>query len=270
MTPLAHALATQLTLPKKERKIIDNGGAIKHVTGAICFEVTEIAELAFDLSKMQSVQHFVDDSLIFLPSDVTWLEFRDEEIGRVGWMLRNLNEKEWWTNKAFDVIEVCTDANGVICTSEKAIINVDHDGKFGWAEPEEAKLSFAPMVGWICAVLAMINTPRLIGRRQHMPHAGLQRKLARAMGMTGKFPLRAWTEIKLEVGPPKLDDGGEHEGRLTGAKALHFCRAHLRVRLGKVEIVRGHWRGDASLGIKRSRYTLVPPRSAPGGASVAA
>jgi hypothetical protein len=47
----------------------------------------------------------------------------------------------------------------------------------------------------------------------------------------------------------------------TGAgmpRALHFVRAHLRLRLGKIELVRPHWRGDAQLGIKRPAYLVTP------------
>lgn len=114
---------------------------------------------------------------------------------------------------------------------------------------------------WDCfliyAFLAMINTPRVVGRRQHMPHAGLQRKLAKSFGMVGKFPLRAWTEILLDVRPPQIDGGADHEARLSGRKALHFCRSHLRIKMGRLELVRAHWRGDPALGIKRSRYKVV-------------
>jgi hypothetical protein len=41
-------------------------------------------------------------------------------------------------------------------------------------------------------------------------------------------------------------------------RALHFVRAHLRLRLGRVELVRPHWRGDAQLGIKRPAYLVAP------------
>ena len=110
----------------------------------------------------------------------------------------------------------------------------------------------------IAVILSLINTPKTIGRRQHMPHRGLQKNLLRSRSPIGKFPLHAWTEILLHVTAPKdLSDEGSVEAHLTGAKALHFCRAHLRVRFGRVEVVKGHWRGDASLGIKRSRYKVA-------------
>jgi hypothetical protein len=104
------------------------------------------------------------------------------------------------------------------------------------------------------AYLVMINSPRVIGRRQHPPHKVLQKGFA-----GGHFPLHAWTEIKLEVTKPTLiDDGEPHQARLTGLRALHFCRAHVRIKNGKLEYVTAHWRGDASIGIKRSRYAVTP------------
>jgi hypothetical protein len=118
--------------------------------------------------------------------------------------------------------------------------------------------SFEDQGDWIKAALALINTPKIIGRRQHMPNRALERELTRKMGV-GKFPLHAWTEIYLQVSkPPEIDDGEPHEAHLTGQRALHFCRKHLRVRLGRIEYVSAHWRGDPALGIKRSRYTLAP------------
>ena len=111
---------------------------------------------------------------------------------------------------------------------------------------------------WIVyTVLALINTPRIIGQRQHMPHERTEREKLKQLGLVGKFPLRAWTEIVLKVALPD-DRSGEpsKEAHLTGQKCLHFCRTHLRVRLGQLEYVEGHWRGDPALGIKQSRYRV--------------
>jgi hypothetical protein len=114
------------------------------------------------------------------------------------------------------------------------------------------------------AVLALINSPRVIGQRQHMPHERIEREKLKALGLVGKFPLRAWTEILLSVAPPD-DRTGEpsNEAHLTGEKCLHFCRTHLRVRLGQLEYVEGHYRGNPALGFKRSRYKLEPPEHRP-------
>ncbi|KTQ96970.1 hypothetical protein NS365_23330, partial [Aureimonas ureilytica] len=81
--------------------------------------------------------------------------------------------------------------------------------------------------------------------------------LVRRLGVQGRFPLNAWTELQLRVASPRdLSRDASVEAHLTGQRPLHFCRAHLRVRLGRLEVVRSHWRGDASLGIKQTRYRV--------------
>ena len=77
--------------------------------------------------------------------------------------------------------------------------------------------------------------------------------------MTGKFPMHAWTEITLWIDPTGANAEAENavvEGRLSGQKCLHFVRSFLRWRLGQLERVTAHWRGDGSKGIKRSRYNV--------------
>lgn len=94
-----------------------------------------------------------------------------------------------------------------------------------------------------------------------MPHRKVERELTKAFGL-GKFPLRAWTELRLTVAKPaEIDDGESHEAHLTGRRALHFCRKHIRIRNGKLEYVSAHWRGDPALGIKQTRYKLRAPQS---------
>jgi hypothetical protein len=107
------------------------------------------------------------------------------------------------------------------------------------------------------ALLALINTPRIIGQRVHFPHQRIEREKLAKLKLTGKFPLRAWTEIVLKVGLPDDRSGdSSRETHLTGERCLHFCRTYLRIRYGAVEYVEGHWRGDPALGMKRSRYRL--------------
>jgi hypothetical protein len=109
----------------------------------------------------------------------------------------------------------------------------------------------------VYALLGMINTPRVFQRLAHEPHAGLQRKMVAAKPLVGKFPLGAWTEILLKVPAPKGEQSVKGDGGyLSGERALHWCRAHLRYRLGQWEIVSDHWRGNPALGMKQSRYRL--------------
>lgn len=109
------------------------------------------------------------------------------------------------------------------------------------------------------ACLAMINTPSVVGRRVNRAHAGLQKRLASLRGSPHGGALRPWTEIVLEVTEPRDGAGADAcaAERMSGRKALHFCRSHLRIQNGRLTRVRAHWRGDAALGIVQSRYKVA-------------
>lgn len=223
-----------------------------------CFEVTEVAELAGELFSADKIM-LAAEQLCFLPAPKTWIEYRcafdTPPARRVGYLIEEAQDQTAIVTYAM----LCADGD-IRCQEQSFRLPLINHPAVGCVCPELGSTIFDKQVishhGFeVVAFLAMINTPKVIGRRQHMPHAGLQRAIARSHGMAGKFPLRAWTEIKLEVGLPR-SDGELHEARLSGHKALHFCRAHLRVRRGRVEFVTAHWRGDPALGIKRSRYRL--------------
>jgi hypothetical protein len=125
-------------------------------------------------------------------------------------------------------------------------------------EKNPARKRLAGSGAW-CAVLflAIINSPRIIGRRVHQPHKGLARELKRRdIGIGQLLP---WHEIKLEVTKPRdIYDGEQHEDVITGRRALHFCRKHLRLcHSGTLTYVREHWRGDPAFGIRRGRYHVT-------------
>lgn len=104
-------------------------------------------------------------------------------------------------------------------------------------------------------MLDLINTPGLIGLRQHDPHRGLARKLQAYR--SGSYPLRGWSEVVLKH-QTRIADDVEHPTGATYHKCLHFVRSHRRhYRNGHVSIIPAHWRGDPALGIKRTRYRLA-------------
>jgi hypothetical protein len=246
--------------------------------GIHCFECSELFDAAGDMALTFTKARLAGkDKLAFLPAPKTWIEWRNPiapchqhpngTVGRMGALL--IEEGEYadvWLAHAIPGgtgPDVFASFPGYF----RMPLSGNPDMETFNVSAELQEFIDGHMVAnlhgpFLYALLAMINTPRVIGRRQHMPHAGLQRKLARAKGMVGKYPLHAWHEVKLEVTPPRLDrsaTGEPHETRLTGAKARHFCRAHLRVRLGALELVSPHWRGDPALGIKQTRYRVVKP-----------
>lgn len=275
MTPLVARTLRDLTLAKSQRTFQDVADVLATLSSAHCFECSEIIEAATDIavqsweglfSKHRDTRKGIFAASTFLPSPLTVIEYRGANGGpREAHVLKE--QCDGWCDWRV-ILEGPFRSAALGGLSLSAFVSDDH--AIG-VDPSPAILRmidanidgkaagfFLSTAGKLRSLLAMINAPRIIGRRQHMPHAGLQRKIARSKGMVGKFPLRAWTEIVLEVSPPK-EAVGEYEARLSGAKALHFCRAHLRVRNGQLEYVRAHWRGDPALGIKRSRYRLTHP-----------
>lgn len=272
MTPVAHKFAKQLTLPVKKRDEHwrDHIGDLKRLLEDIhCFEcsaaIPAVMELRLALGDIPDRSDDYIGTLSFLPAPRTWIEWKLEGGDRVALHLSDdhPHDREKWIG-AILIFEDGISPLGLISrTSGDINFPGGHFAVPTWLK-EGAQRSGIPgaevALYFLAAaqlLLVLINTPRIIGRKQHMPHRGLEKELTKAMGR-GKFPLHAWTEILLDVTKPtEIDDGEPHEAHLTGRRALHFCRAHLRIRLGKLEYVTSHWRGDPALGIKQSRYTLT-------------
>jgi hypothetical protein len=117
------------------------------------------------------------------------------------------------------------------------------------AEPKRADDQRAT-AATILGILSFLNSPRLV-RLVDISRT----RLNAARSRRGKYPLLAYREVSVDLGEDaitalRLDSDGTR-------RALHWVRAHLRFRLGQWEIVKPHWRGDASLGVRRPAYRLT-------------
>lgn len=284
MTPLAHRIVKELTLPKAKRTFVDLGGLLPRMSDIHCFETSECRDLALDMlydrkgkkidAKAFSTIAGIAPITSFLPADHTWIEWRrngkERRDGALLYMDRDriaflaARQKGGIFFSVPQAIPLPTVVDG-LSGMTVPLPNLD---QYAWPDRSditEAAHELTAVGMMLHMFLSFINTPKVFGRRQHMPHRGLEVKLIAAQPTIGKFPLRAWTEIKLEIAVPKdLSEEADHKAHLTGRKALHFCRAHLRNWNGGVVWVKPHWRGDASLGIKRSRYNVMPPATGGG------
>jgi hypothetical protein len=261
MTPLAQRLTRDLIKPKAVRTMGHLAKVSARLADAHCFEVTDVMELAEDL-RLAQLLNGTDERTTFLPAARTWIEFSAHAVGdfpkyRAGFLLEDQGDRTVNVTQ----IGATDDSVGEIrnFAMPLALDGAPRDQKLRlrWLdEPENDQLISARLVR---AFLALINTPRIIGRRQHMPHRGLEKALRDSQHVVGTFPLNAWTEIRLECrAPVDLSNTSSAEAHYTGRKCLHFCRAHLRICAGKVVFVSSSWKGDPALGIKRSRYNLRP------------
>lgn len=269
MTPLAQAIANDSCLPAKKRRFGDWAQEIGLFDDLHFFECSAVFEAAVAIStKLIQSENPNSRQTTFLPAPRTWIEYSTRGLIDRPFRAALLLEQEG----EFAIISKLVLGEGLVYLprfaklpmygSELPVNHVYRNAnKPDYMTDEKWQANIDVACQETIGFLAMINTPKIIGQRKHNPHAGLQRKLAASRGMPGRYPLRAWTEIKLEVTPPHESSDGDHETRLTGGRAMHFCRCYLRVRMGRLELVSSHWRGDPALGIKQNRYSVIPPKS---------
>lgn len=256
MTPLAQKVARELTIPSSKRTLKDKGRVLDQIPDVHCFQISDaVRDMAYEM--VPAIRRHIRSvcERTFLPAPSTWIEFQDHVAGRVGLLLDN-------TDGDRALVRMVTERgfkSGVLGDIPIGHSDVLPDGSFvrvlGHTDADK-DYSIFMLLAW--AMLAFINFPKVINRRQHAPHKGLARDLGRTLRVSRGYPLHAWSEIVLEVGPP-IDMAADKPRRawLTGARAQHFVRAHLRIRRGQLEFVSAHHRGDPALGIKRSRYSVV-------------
>lgn len=257
MTPLAQRVARDMLLPIKDR--IFQGEAeewvCQHMLSAHFFDVGDVLPLAHELVRVCDGEAAALCDLAFLPAPVTWLEFRAADGGRAAFMLAQVTAGE--AVVVLVTAKMAARPVGFIYTD----LGADDVGAMpagvmpGWP-PEVAERLLMTVYG----LLNLINRPGSLQQCEHAPHRGVSRALARK-GLVGKFPLRGWTEIKLSVGPGGNMREPKNAGA-TGDKCLHFVRAHRRRCWGVWVKIPAHWKGDAALGMKQTRYRLVPPKAA--------
>lgn len=275
MTPLAHSIARHF-LEMRGKKSEDDRIAMSTVQDIHCFECTEITDLAMDLANTYLTVKKADSKYIFLPAPRTWIEIDYAELRKRDSLYSKVQTTEGYPALRmglllteddefiyFKTIQQYKDNHGDIGArfSDTGHISKENYITYNASDgiPDDRRGSDSPSdnKAMIFAFLACINHPKIIGRRQHMPHRGLEKRLIRSFGV-GKFPLHAWTEIRLEVTPThdaRCDPS--IEAHYTGKRALHFCRAHLRLWNGELIFISSHWRGDPALGIKQSRYKVT-------------
>ena len=204
---------------------------------------------------------------LFMPAPVTWLEWGDSG-RRVGWLfigreggihagaamniLRAPNILPLQIGCDFDLRDTSRPVVKLLPGGEMPAINVlnlyrpSNDPAVGFAE------GFGDLESrQIMALLALINTPRIAALR---PGADLS-KLNKARISRGKVPLATWRDVHINLDQEFSRKKTGNRG--VGIMPLHFVRAFMRVRLGKVELVRPHHRGNSQYGVVSKRYHVV-------------
>lgn len=235
------------------------------------------AQTATDLARHEAIER--SRGRLFAPAGATWIEWRGATAGgapseRHGFLLRGAH-RDGGTRHA----------DGSIVAGTTSYV-------FDIARPDGSRAPFAlqfrhdfcgpqtiltPLVGggiihemlrrqgageiaeridavrlgdFLAATCALIAAPRLT----HLTDHDMSR-VNKARLRQGRPALLAWSEVTLNLDDAPHAGSGDAAG--GSGVALHHVRAHLRLKLGRVETVRPHWRGDAVRGIVLQRHRVV-------------
>ena len=261
VTPLAGRILKEITRPIRERTIEDKNNILNKMYDIHCFEISSVLYECDSVMSMIGKNCGLHPDLAFLPFPKTWIEWKNPNGHRIGYLLDGTQD---------DKNPVCIsagDALGLHSLDEPFRLLLNDHFEHNYPKGTDfygATIKILEESNWTSpgileGALALINSPKIIGMRTHLPHENLQKRLIKSGQPVGQFPLNAWTEIIIKTsGFRDASDDDPVQGNLTGMRAHHWVRAHTRIRYGRLEFVPHHERGNKLFGSKQSRYTITP------------
>lgn len=257
MTPGARIVADAIA----GGRLVGHNSPLPLIQHAHFFDVSAVEDLA---CAMMRECEGASDALVdrcYLPAPITWLETttKDRSWGAFLCVGRNhpdemAREFGVWLVSGRD--QACVPIGVVapeffvsgdqmlVCTAEHEALTEDFNAQ-----------AIARVVG----LLQVINRP---GLGAHIKHGrnplSLDVRRHKRSGLASAA-VRGWTELVIRPGGP---EGPWQKGASSADKPLHFVRAHRRRINGILHDIVAHWRGDERLGIKLTRYRVLPPRKA--------
>jgi hypothetical protein len=274
MTPIAFRLFRRVMSGAK-MSTDERAFAMKRLIDVRYFEATEVAPLIFDLTKRLTDQWSRDRSMpklqAFLPAPRTWIEYVVPDDPHFAKGRQQKADRGAFLFETHDDGHVSV--TGMLKWPDGRV-----QSSAGFAEPNHPRAFFplssedfvpeTPVAQTferqhhiyfeMHAMLAVINSPRVIEQESREPHRGLVREMRNA-NMPHKFT--PWSVIKYSVTRAAIDAAGE-TGEHGGERCLHFVRAHTRwlTQQGRITLVTAHKRGNRERGDKTigSTYTVSP------------
>lgn len=244
MTPLLWDIVKQYGLPRSQRIMgrLDEIRPLLEETHS--YDITAVSDTCNAIIREG---HSPNGTYTFAPGRSVWLEARISGLvsGRLAYLV---NGSVVWRFLQRDSVSTIhgTDLS-LAFEPQMSAIAAYAEKSLPWHDNADSFTDIGSF-RFIRAAFSIINRPRHVGLKVHQPHKGRIKKL----NGTG-FPLHCWHEIT--VGGRTKDHGGQQvESRMSGTRPYHHVRAHYKPTIGVV--IPEHWRGDPSIGIKRTRYRV--------------
>jgi hypothetical protein len=253
MTPLAKRVWKRLYRPQPGRQFADAGLLRIPFASTHFFDVSDVTALAAEIGTLVN-ERLRDIGGQCLPFPVTWMEFSTKEGTPCAFVLVETEDcfrahlilVQGWFSRFIATIPLdrAPSAGDVLQLSDLAL---------GAAELTNDTI-------FAFTLLHLINSDHTVvthtARRETAPIA---RSILKRSRSEGAFPLRGWTEITLTAFHHReIEENGV--GGVARRVCEHWVRKHPRhLRDGRVIWIPAHKRGDKALGIKQTRYRVVPP-----------
>jgi len=239
-----------------------------------------ISDEAFAFAK--TMKDNVDLSYALLPQYPCWVEFEadvNDVFAKIGFLfVEPLHGLLMYTSEGkrntFPIHSIFNDQLGTDTVSEfidkitrqpvengrllKPVVCLTQDVK----NVKDGNSVLQLLMDIVSTVLVLMKSPKVISSRTFTP----DEKKNRHNISHGRPAMMSYRDVVLSVdtreairdGAVYRSAGEKAPASSTGAgKALHHVRPFWRTKRGKLELVRGHWRGNPDLGIIKHNYQVV-------------
>ena len=199
MTPLFAKTVGQLTKPKSERTLNDNGRILPLMTDVHCFELTEALPYVDELTRRYWTEK-PDASLCFLPAAKTWIEYETDG-ERQALLLHGELKQYAYVTTVLDPPFGSVRFNRVPLVYDHPVHSLLK--YFGDLLPSQA-------LAFVSAALTVINSPRDVGRIKPAVSAKLPEPEAMTATpfwpMDGALSVQHPSQADMFAGPRTLAD----------------------------------------------------------------
>ena len=189
------------------------------------------------------------------PAPVFWLEFKSEREGYACGALVKQGNPEC---TMFEIVAAIPYKRSISFTVIYVQQHPEHGDKWGVGVPAGTDMSaltdderaFARHLGiMVTSFMRLLQDPtrQLIGT----DYEYTQGQVSKAKKRKRKLPEMTRISLTAPYREPNADS--THTGT---KKCRHFVRSFLRIRRGKPELVRAHWRGDETLGVRDPEFAV--------------
>lgn len=214
---------------------------------------SDVMKLAGELAARDAQKLNHNSMHFFMPAERCWFEWPMGERGDMALLFQGMTRGAVHIGRAAFYAWKHADQDPVFTNIDVdlATYGLRYSHAAGTAaDPIAAAGSIAKLRPTILAVLALINSPKIVRQDPaRLERLNIKRKAV------GRYTFHPHHVVRLNIDRKSVRVGAS-DGGDGASRALHFVRAHLRLWEGRYILVQPHWRGDPQVGIRKPNYEV--------------